>query len=265
MRPNETKTKLRSGELALGTMALQFASAGIGAVATQAGADFVLFDMEHTGWSFETLAPAVASMRQTGAVPLVRIPVAERSYLSRALDIGALGVMVPMVGNGEQARDIVRWSKYPPEGVRGAAFAMAHDNYSAADFKETMASANDEVLVIAQVETREGLENVRQIAETEGIDVVWVGHFDLTNSLGIPGLFDSDAYRSALEAICTAARSAGKSAGFAPGSISEAQDLIAMGFRCLAYSRDSSLFASALESALTTLRTEPALTSNLQG
>lgn len=254
MRPNDTKNKLRAGGLAIGTMALEFPTQGLGVVVSRVGADFVLFDMEHTGWSFETIRDAVSGLRRSGAVPLVRVPVANRSYVSRALDVGAMGIMVPMVADGQQAHDIVQWSKYPPDGVRGAAFSMAHDDYSGSSFRETMSTANQEVLVIAQVETRQGLENVEQIAQTDGIDVVWVGHFDLTNSLGIPGAFDSDEYRDALTRVSAACRAAGKSAGFAPGNTAEAQDLISLGFHCLAYSRDSMLLSTALEGALHELR-----------
>src|SRR5881409_2932891 len=109
------------------------------------------------------------------------------SACSASSTVGAMGLMVPMVENAEQAAKIVRSAKYPPEGRRGAAFSMAHDDYEGGNLVEKMRRANSETLLIAQIETTAGLENVEAIAAVPGIDVLWVGLFDLTNFLGIPG------------------------------------------------------------------------------
>jgi 2-keto-3-deoxy-L-rhamnonate aldolase RhmA len=131
----------------------------------------------------------MASSRAADLIPMVRIPATEYHLIARPLDVGAMGLMVPMVESAEQAWAIVDSAKYPPLGRRGAAFGMAHDDYSGGDISEKMASANDEVLLIAQIETARGVENLDAIAAVDGIDVLWIGHFDLTNSLGIPGQF----------------------------------------------------------------------------
>jgi 2-keto-3-deoxy-L-rhamnonate aldolase RhmA len=248
------KESMRDGGVALGTFVFEFATPGIGRLAAAAGAQFIIFDGEHTGWGWETLATLVATTRPTGAEAFIRVPAAERSYLSRALDIGATGLMIPMVESAEQARDIVRWATYPPQGARGAAFGVAHDDYAQDDSVGYMRRANADHLLIAQIETTEGLAAVDEIAAVTGIDVLWVGQYDLTNSMGIPGQFDHPDYLAALDRVSAAAQAAGKWAGQMPASVAEAQMLHQRGFRILAYSGDLWLYQAALAEGLNRVR-----------
>ncbi|GAA5059890.1 2-dehydro-3-deoxyglucarate aldolase/4-hydroxy-2-oxoheptanedioate aldolase [Thermocatellispora tengchongensis] len=248
------KQALGAGELVLGTFVFEFATLGIGRLAAGAGAQFVIYDAEHTGWGWETLASLVATTRPTGAEPYIRIPVAERSAVSRALDTGARGIMVPMVESAAQAEQIVRWAKYPPDGVRGAAFGVAHDDYAAGDNVAYMRETNANTLVITQIETAGGLADVEEIAAVDGVDVLWVGHFDLTNSMGIPGRFDHPDYLAALDRVAEAARAHGKAAGFMAGGVPEAEMLIKRGFSILAYGGDLWVYQAALRSGLSEVR-----------
>jgi 2-keto-3-deoxy-L-rhamnonate aldolase RhmA len=240
--------------MALGTFVFEFATAGIGKIDGLAGADFVLFDMEHTGWSFETVDELVGATRSAGAAPFVRVPVAQRSYVSRALDIGAMGIMVPMVPGRRQAEDLVAWMKYPPLGARGASFGLRRDEYVADDITVIMASANAESLLITQIETVEGLDNVEDIAAVYGVDVLWVGQFDLTNSMGIPGQFDHRQFLEAIERVSAAAKRHGKAAGYMARSVDEARAMIERGFHCIAYSQDVELYSEALRDGLSLIR-----------
>ena len=181
MRENAVKRKIASGGVALGTMAFEFNTTGLARLAAGSGAEFVIFDQEHTGWSVETIRMLVATSGGADLVPMVRVPTTQYHLISTVLDVGARGIMVPMVETGEQARVIAQSAKYPPVGKRGAAFGVAHDDYSGGSPAEKMASANEELLLIAQIETAVGVENVEQIAAVDGIDVLWIGHFDLTN------------------------------------------------------------------------------------
>src|SRR5918998_626759 len=143
MRENRVKRALQAGQRSLGTMVFEFPTTGIGRIAATAGAEFVIYDMEHTGWSIETIRGLMASSRAADIVPMVRIPATEYHLISRPLDAGAMGLMVPMVESAEQARLIVQSAKYPPLGRRGAAFAIAHDDYQGGDVVAKTASAND--------------------------------------------------------------------------------------------------------------------------
>jgi len=254
MRANTVKRTLRAGGVSLGTMVFEFDSTGIGRLMATAGAEFVVFDMEHTGWGLETLRMLVATTRPAGVVPIVRVPAVQYHFLARSLDVGAMGLMVPMVESAEQARLIVQSAKYPPAGRRGAAFAMAHDDYAAGDLVETMRSANDEGLLIAQIETTAGLENVEEIAAIDGIDVLWVGQFDLTNFLGIPAQFGHPRLKAALERVVRVARQHGKAAAILVSSVDEGRAMLAQGFRCIAYGGDLWLYQQALRQGIAALR-----------
>ncbi|MBM3995631.1 MAG: aldolase [Planctomycetes bacterium] len=251
---NPVKKKLRDGHTALGHMVFEFATTGIARLAGAAGAEFVIFDMEHTGWTMETIRMLMATCREPHPVPMVRIPATEYHFVARVLDMGARGVMVPMVESAEQANLIVQSARYPPLGRRGAAFGVAHDDYQPGDAIAKMRSANEEILLIAQIETARGIENLEAIAAVPGIDVLWIGHNDLTNSMGLPGQFDHPRYVQAVQSVLDAARRHGKSAGFMATSIPMGQTLLQQGFRILAYGGDLWLYQQALKDGLASLR-----------
>src|SRR5215203_5402676 len=114
MRENSAKRKLLDGDVSLGTMVFEFPTTGIGRIAAEAGAEFVIYDMEHTGWSIETIRGLIATSRAANLVPMVRIPATQYHLIARPLDVGAMGLMVPMVESAEQAQVIVDSAKYPP-------------------------------------------------------------------------------------------------------------------------------------------------------
>jgi 2-keto-3-deoxy-L-rhamnonate aldolase RhmA len=180
-------------------------------------------------------------------VPLVRVPSGDYHHIARALDIGAMGIMVPMVETPEQAKAIVDCTRYPPAGRRGAAFSVAaHDDYAGGAVTDKIAAANARTMVIALVETANGIENVDAVAATEGVDVVWLGHYDLTNFLGIPGQFDHPKFLGAVERLVSACNKHGKTPGFLAGDAKWARDFRAKDFRMIAYGVDTLLMQSAL-------------------
>ncbi|MDA2923407.1 aldolase/citrate lyase family protein [Acidobacteria bacterium AH-259-L09] len=254
MKENPVKKILRQGGVSIGTMIFEFDTTGIARIAAQAGAEFVIFDMEHTGWSEETIRKLIATTPIPRLVPMVRIPATEYHFIARVLDIGAMGIMVPMVESEEQARRIVESAKYPPAGRRGVAFGVAHDDYQVGDIVATMRSSNHEQLLIAQIETQKGVENVDRIAAVDGIDVLWIGHFDLSSSLGIPGQFDHPNFHQAVDRVLEACRTHGKIPGFMVSDIENGKTLLSKGFRILAYGGDLWIYQQALCDAISALR-----------
>ncbi len=255
MRENNVKRALREGGVPLGTMVFEFASPGMGRITASAGAEFAIFDMEHSGLSVETIKMLFATSRAADLVPMVRVPATEYHFLARVLDVGAMGIMVPMVQDEAQARRIVESAKYPPTGRRGAGFGLAHDDFEkGADLVAKMSNANDETLLIAQIETRSGVENVDAIAAVEGIDVLWIGHFDLTNFMGIPGQFTSDAYLDAVGQVIAACEKHGKVAGIMVGDTVTGKAMLDQGFRAVAYSGDLWIYQQALRDGISVLR-----------
>lgn len=253
MIDNAVRRTLAEGGVALGTMVAEFATPGVARLAASAGADFVLFDLEHSGYGIERMRHVLASARGVETVPFLRVPDSAPDLIARALDIGAVGVMVPHVESAEEARRIAGAARYPPAGTRG--FGMLfRDDWSPGGVAATIEHVNSEVMTLVQIETAAGLEAVDEIAAVSGIDVLWIGHFDLTVSLGIPGDFASDAYRDAMDAVLAAGSRHGKPVGMVCSSVEEGRDLLARGFRLLSYSLDIFLYEEAVGAGIAALR-----------
>jgi 2-keto-3-deoxy-L-rhamnonate aldolase RhmA len=148
------------------------------------------------------------------------------------------------------ARSLLRPSIRPPDG---AAFGVAHDDYSGGDIVEKINSANGETHLIAQIETAAGVENADAIAAVDGIDVLWIGYFDLTNSLGIPGQFDHPRFQEALATVLAACKRYNKVPGFMAGGIEDGKSLLDQGFRMLAYGGDLWLYQKAVREGVVAL------------
>ena len=258
IRDNPVKRTLATGGSSFGAMIFEFFSPGLPQICANAGADFVLFDMEHTGLGFETLKTQVALCRGLSVVPMVRVPRGEYHFIARALDVGAFGVMVPMVGSAEEARHIVSCTRYPPEGRRGAAFGFAHDDYRPDEVAGEIAALHARTMVIVQIETDAGLANVEKIAAVPGVDALWLGHFDLSNFLGVPGQFTHPDFLAAVDRIVTACAAHGKTAAFLATDDAWARDYRAKGFRLMAYGVDQLMLQGALEHGLQVLRSAAA-------
>lgn len=254
MKNNPVKKRIEQGGVSVGTMIFEFNTTGIARIAAAAGAEFAMFDMEHTGWSLETVRMLLATCRATEMVPMVRVPATEYHFIARCLDLGAMGIMVPMVESAEQAQKIVQSAKYPPVGRRGAAFGVAHDDYTGGDIVEKIASANREILLIAQIETAQGLQHVDAIAAVAGIDVLWIGQFDLTNSLGIPGQFDHPLFLQSVEKVVKVCKQHNKIPGYMVSDVAGAKMMLEQGFRILAYSGDIWLYQAALSQGIAAFR-----------
>jgi 2-dehydro-3-deoxyglucarate aldolase/4-hydroxy-2-oxoheptanedioate aldolase len=255
MRENRVKSKLAAGETAFGSMIFEFFTPGMPRLLKNAGAEFALYCMEHTGVSYETLKPQFALCRALGVVPLVRVPGTEYDFIARALDCGALGVMVPLVDTVEQAKFIVSCTRYPPAGGRrGAAFGFAHDDYEGGDVVDKMKLIHDRTLVIAMIETRQGLENVDAIAAVPGVDALWLGHFDLSNFLGIPGQFGSPVFQDAIRKIVGAARTHGKAAGYMAADATLGKEYLDYGFSLIATGTDQGMLQDAIHKNIAAMR-----------
>ncbi len=248
------KQSLQTNGRAFGAMVMEFLTPGMPAIIAATGAEFALFDMEHTGATLETMKSMVAGCRGLNIAPIVRVPRGEYHFIARAMDIGAHGIMVPMVGSAKEAAHIASCAHYPPVGQRGAAFGVAHDDYKATDPATAMARAAARTLVIAQIETVEGLNDVEAIAATPNVDVIWLGHFDLSNFMGIPGQFQHPDFLAAVRRVVAAAKAHGKIAGFMVANEAWAQEYWRHGYRMLAYGVDHLIYQAALRAGLDRMR-----------
>ena len=254
MRSNPVKDRLRGGGHAFGTMVFEFFTPGMARIMDAAGAEFALFDTEHSGAGIETVKQQMAYAAGTDCVPMVRVPDHAYHHIAGALDAGAFGIMAPMVETAEQAAHLVACTQYPPGGRRGAAFGVAHDDYRSGPVAEKVAAANHRTLVIAMVETARGVAAVDEIAAVPGLDVLWLGHFDLTNSMGIPGQFDHPDYLDGVRRIRDAADRHGLACGFMAADDVWAERYLGLGFRMMAYGLDHLVFQAALARGIAAMR-----------
>lgn len=254
MRRNRLLEYLRAGRIPVGHMIMEFGTRGIARLLAAAAPDFVVVDMEHSGFAIERVCDLMAWLRATDITPVVRVPQDHYHFIARVLDAGALGVMVGNVRSAEQARGIVRSAKYAPLGERGVGLGTAHTDYLLPDAASYFAWANDNTAVICQIESPEGVENAEAIAAAEGVDVLWVGHWDLSHSLGIPGEFQHPRFLGALERVAAAARRHGRGAGAQPGSPAQVEAWRKLGFNVLSWKSDIALYRDALRQELAALR-----------
>lgn len=250
MKENRFQRVLSQGRMPRGHMIMEFGTRGIAKILEAAGLDFVVIDMEHTGFEAERIADLLAWFKATDIAPFVRVPQGLYHFIARTMDAGALGVMVGNVETAEQARAIVSAVKYPPSGRRGVGLGTAHNDYVQPDADSYFAFANRNSTVICQIESVTGLQNLDAIAATPGVDVLWVGHFDLSASMGISARFDHPDFRAAVAKVVDAANRHGKLAAVQPGSAQQAEEWLRAGFHVLSWKTDIALYRAALKKEL---------------
>jgi 2-dehydro-3-deoxyglucarate aldolase/4-hydroxy-2-oxoheptanedioate aldolase len=245
---------LSSDAIPVGHLIFEFATPGIGYLVRNAGADYLIFDLEHSGFGFETAKRAVLAARAAQLPIVVRVPSHDAKDLGRACDVGADGVMAPNVRSAAEAKAIVDAVKYVPQGHRGVGMVQMHDRYRVGPFADKARAANDAMCVFAQIESRAGARDADAIAAVPGVDCLFIGHMDLSCSLGTPGEFDSADFRAAVESVLAGCRRHGKRAGRMARNVDEAVALAAAGFDCLALGTDTQVYQAALAQGITDLR-----------
>lgn len=201
--------KLREGKRAVGTMVRMTRNPAVARMAHNAGLDYIMLDLEHGPYSMETVDDIFKVGRALGLGCFVRVPELAKGTVSRALDSGATGVMVPMLESVEQARLLVRWAKYAPLGSRGLGGAGGHSNFKGFSPDATpdfMAKANVDTIAIAQIETARAIENIDAIAAVPGIDALLIGPNDLAISMGCAGDLLGETLDKAIGKVSEAAQ-----------------------------------------------------------
>ena len=240
--------------LKLGHYVGEFATPGIGYILKEAGAEFVFFDMEHSGNSFETVNRALRYFEAAGVAAFVRVPSDAYDHVARALDLGADAIVIPMLGTADQAKAVVEKIKYTPLGSRGLGLGLGNDRYHMAPFRDAIDAANARTRFVALIETAEGVANVDEIAALDGVDVLWVGHADLTASMGIPGEFGHPDYKKALEKVLAAGQRHNKGLGRMVTDAAAGVALAKEGWDLIAYHGDVWLLQTALRQGLDGIR-----------
>lgn len=218
-------------------------------IAARSGFDWLILDMEHgLGGEQETLHQ-IAAMQATGCAPIVRIPALRNECLKRLLDFGAAGLMCPMIENAEQAVELIRTLRYPPEGIRGLSGGNRAANYGFS-FKDYFAEANRKILCVVQIENASAATDINRIAAVDGVDVLFIGHSDLSLNLGVYGKFDTPEMVHAEEAVLTAAANYGKIPGMLLKASMDPAVYLKKGFRFLALGTDHCCMKQAFQTLL---------------
>ena len=217
------KQKFIRNDAVLGTMISEFATPNLVRMLQTAGFEFAIVDCEHGYFDFSQIAAMVAVGNGFSMPVLTRIPVAEREYITKVLDMGGDGVLVPMVNTADDARKVVEYAKYVPLGKRGLSTTRAHTNYNPPPLKEYLPGANERTMVLVQIETAQAVENAMEIAAVDGVDALMIGPNDLAADFGYPGDLETDAMFAAIDRVVSATRESGTVCGMLASKLSYLQ------------------------------------------
>ncbi|WP_322798458.1 HpcH/HpaI aldolase family protein [Thermoflexus sp.] len=236
MIPNRTLDRLRNGEATIGAW-LGLGSPYAAALLARMGFDWLVVDAEHSPFGYDAMAQSVMAILPTDTTPLVRVPWNDPVWIKLALDTGAMGIVVPMVMNGEEARRAAEAARFPPRGIRSVGAWLGPILHG----EDYWTAANDQVMVVVQIEHIAAVERADEICAVEGVDVVFIGPNDLAASMGLIGTSfrENSAWEEAIQRVLRAAQRAGRPAGMMCMSVEEALRRRAEGFQFLAVASDA--------------------------
>ncbi|MFN8007228.1 MAG: aldolase/citrate lyase family protein [Terriglobia bacterium] len=254
MQQNTTKEKLKKGLSVFGTSLTDCRTPELAVMLQAAGLDFFFVDMEHSPTTYSEIEGLCRAARGAGIIPLVRVPQNECFLITRTLDVGAMGLVVPRVHSPAEAKYAVEFMKYAPEGRRGFGMRSILTDYQWTNARDEMASANRETLVVLQIESREGLESVEEISAIPNVDALMIGPYDLSISLGIAEEFRNPVFWNAVDRVVQACEKRGIAAGIQFGPMEFVQESQRRGVRFLLYSNDVSVLLDSYKKAVQLLK-----------
>lgn len=239
----DLRTRIHAGETLIGVFS-DLGSPLAVELCGRAGFDWIVLDLEHGAATESDLLALLYAVGTTPMAPLVRPQSAERLRVGRALDLGAVGIMLPQLQTAADVREAVSFLRYPPVGLRGVALRTRGADLGALGHGDLARVVNERVVGIVQVESRGALAAADEIAALDEVDVLFVGPADLTHALGVPGRFDDESYLAALRTVAEACQRHGKAAGILIYDSAGLQPLLELGFRFIGLGSEGS-FVSA--------------------
>jgi 2-dehydro-3-deoxyglucarate aldolase/4-hydroxy-2-oxoheptanedioate aldolase len=247
---NEFRARLRGGEKLLGTI-VTLSSPAAAEILADAGFDWLFVDGEHGPLETGDIMGILQAVGDEAAC-IVRVPAADETPIKRVLDLGADGIIAPLVNTAEQAEYVVRSARYSPAGSRGVGLGRAH-GYGMR-FKEYIDSANELVTVVVQAEHAQAVENIESIVKVEGIDAVLIGPYDLSASMGKMGQVDDPAVIEAIDHVTDTCLAAGIPLGYFGVNAEAVRPFADRGYTLLVAGTDTLFLGSAAEATLSALR-----------
>lgn len=254
MKANRFREAIAEGRVPIGHMVWEFATRGMAKILDSADLDFVLIDMEHSGFDVDKVYDLIAWSKAAKFAPIVRVPSIEYQFMARIMDSGALGIMAPNVQTAEEAKLIVDSVKYAPFGKRGVGLNTAHTDFTMPKLPDFFEESNRNSVVVCLIESPLGVKNAEAIAKVPGVDVLWVGHFDLTQAMGIPGQFNNSDFITHLQHVADVAKAHNLRAGIQVANPDQIKKWSAMGYNVLSTGADSTTYRAALDAGVKNLR-----------
>ena len=255
MRENKVKRALMHGEIQLGTWITTLRTPQIAQMIAAAGFDFVYIDMEHSCFSIETVGDLCFAALAAGLVPIVRPSGKDPHLLTRPLDNGAMGLLIPHVDTREEAEAVIQAVRFPPQGERGMNLLNPHTGFRKADGDAYIKAAHAETLVLVQIESDRGIGNLDGILSVDGVDGSVIGRADLSADLGLPGQTNHPEVSRRVAMLIAACQRHNKVPGLLVQDIASAKEWISKGIRLVPYSNEVSLLISAGQKAVNEIRT----------
>jgi 2-keto-3-deoxy-L-rhamnonate aldolase RhmA len=252
---NATLKKLKSDRVALGVIVKLHTGVEMAKIARACDHDFLFVDLQHGGMSIESTAALCVAALDTGVTPLVRVPLGEPTLATRLLDNGALGIIVPDVETADQAHEIVRNCRFAPLGRRSVGAGYPQLGFGTYPTAEASRLMNEQIMLVAMIESGRGVENAKEIAAVPGIDVLHIGSNDLLTEMGIPGELGKEKHFTLAQTVRDAARAHGKIFGIGGVRTLELQSrFIAMGARMLTTNSDLAFLIAGMSDRARAMR-----------
>lgn len=248
--PTHLRERLARNEAVYGTMVTIFDNPEIARVLREAGLDWFFYDGEHVYPNYERVTAMFAYGQMAGMPSLIRIPEISKTEVFRALDAGAAGIVCPNVETVEMARELVELAKYAPLGNRGVSMTRPHTAYKKLDAASYMEKANAGTILICQMESVRGVENLDAILRVDGVDGVLVGPNDLTQSMGIINQLEHPQYIALVEKVIALCQKHGKIPGISGKDLAVLRRWKEKGMRLLQWGTDVSLLMTAIRGGL---------------
>ena len=250
---NRLKHLLCEGKSAIGTMLVEVRQSSVMQMLANAGLDFVIIDNEHGAFNIETISNLSRAARQVGVSPVVRVPEWSYAHIVQPLDSGAQAIMAPRITEPDQVKEILQMMKYPPLGRRGSVVARGHTDLKSGSVVEVMKDANEESMLIVQIETRQALESINQILAIPGVDVALVGPTDLSVALGIPGKMTDPILVSAITTVIEACHRASVYPAIHMNDLTLASHWASKGMKLVSFNSEVGMLTQAATGAVASI------------
>ncbi|MEH7248161.1 aldolase/citrate lyase family protein [Neobacillus niacini] len=216
---NSFKEKIKNNQFVLGTMLSEISSPNIARMLKVGGFEYLIIDCEHGYFDYSQTAAIIGVANGIHLPVIIRIPEIRRELITKYMDMGASGLLVPMTGTKEDIEIVVKYAKYMPIGQRGVSTQRAHSEYNPPALADYFVEANNKTIIFAQIETCEGVSNIQDILSVEGVDAAIIGPNDMACDCGTPGDFNSPKMQENIDTVIAAAKAAGKPSGIISGNI----------------------------------------------